>query len=128
MIMNNDQQGTELDRILSETEILPSSGFTASVMEAVRREAAAPPAIPFPWKWALPGIIVAGAILGVVLIATIVQLSRGMPPTPASPAWNTALHSIEETTLRMGGPWVALALLVSIASMKLAALFVPRRT
>ena len=92
MIMNNDQKGTELDRILSETEILPSSGFTASV-----------------------------------IIATIVQLSHGMPETPASPAWHTALHSIEETTLRLGGQWVALALLASLACMKFAALFVPRR-
>ena len=33
---------------MSEEEILPSSGFAASVMEAVRREAATPPPIPFP--------------------------------------------------------------------------------
>ena len=40
----------EFDRIMSEEEILPSSGFAASVMEAVRREAVAPPPIPFPWS------------------------------------------------------------------------------
>ena len=46
----------EIDRILSrEDEILPSSGFVVSVMEAVRREAAAPPPIPFPGNALYPG-------------------------------------------------------------------------
>ncbi len=56
----------EFDRIMSEEEILPSSGFAASVMDAVRREAAAPPPIPFPWKRALPGAVFAAATLIVV--------------------------------------------------------------
>ena len=57
--IGNDED--EMDRILSgEDEILPSSGFTVSVMDAVRREAAAPPPIPFPWKRALPGLVLGG--------------------------------------------------------------------
>ena len=37
----------DIDRILSrEEEILPSSGFAVSVMDAVRSEAAAPPPNP----------------------------------------------------------------------------------
>ena len=75
----------EIDRILSaqfsaRDEILPSSGFTASVMDAVRREASAPPPIPFPWKRALPGIVVATFVLVLVIvvgIATLVQAARG---------------------------------------------------
>ena len=64
-----------MDRILSrEDEILPSSGFAVSVMEAVRREAAAPPPIPFPWKRALPGLVVAGLALAVVLVAGVVAI------------------------------------------------------
>ena len=52
----------ELDHILSrEKEIVPSAKFTASVMDAIRSEAAAPPPISFPWVRALPGLIV-GAI------------------------------------------------------------------
>jgi hypothetical protein len=47
----------DLDRFLSDDEIVPSSGFVARVMDAVRVEAAAPPAIPFPWLRALPGIV-----------------------------------------------------------------------
>ena len=51
----------ELDRILSKAdEIMPSSGFTANVMDAVQREFSAPPPIPFPWRRAVPGFGVAG--------------------------------------------------------------------
>lgn len=128
MLTNDDQRDRELDRILSETEILPSSGFTASVMDAVRREATAPPAIPFPWKWALPGMVVGGVTLGAVLIVTIVQFGRGDVIAPLPATWGVSLHSIEQTALRFGGPWIALALLASFACMKFAALFVPRRT
>jgi hypothetical protein len=54
-----------LDNILaSEPELVPSSGFLASVMESVTEEAAAPPPIPFPWKRAIPGMILAAGVLG----------------------------------------------------------------
>lgn len=60
----------EMDRILSTPdEIVPSSGFAASVMEAVRREAAAPPPIPFPWKRALP--FVGLAVIALVLMVVV---------------------------------------------------------
>lgn len=55
----------KLDNILAvEPELVPSSGFLASVMERVAEEAAAPPPIPFPWKRAIPGMIVAAGVLG----------------------------------------------------------------
>jgi hypothetical protein len=46
----------DLDRFLYD-DIVPSSGFVSCVMDAVRGEAAAPPAIPFPWSRAVPGIV-----------------------------------------------------------------------
>jgi hypothetical protein len=53
---------TEIDRLLAtKEELLPSSGFLASVMERVQQEAALPPPIPFPWKLAVPGILLAAA-------------------------------------------------------------------
>ena len=55
----------KLDSILAaEEELAPSSGFLASVMEAVEEAAAAPPPIPFPWKRAVPGMVLAGGVLG----------------------------------------------------------------
>ncbi len=50
-----------------DDNILPSSGFLDSVMAAVQGEASALPAIPFPWKRAVPGIV--GSV--VVLIALL---------------------------------------------------------
>jgi hypothetical protein len=128
VMMNDHPRDDELDRILSGTEILPSSGFTASVMEAVRREAAAPPPIPFPWKRALPGLVIAGAILGVVVVLSILQLARGAPTAHPPAAWGIGLQSLGQAMLKFGGPWVALALLTSFACMKFSALFVARRT
>jgi len=64
--MRND----DLDRILCEEEILPSSGFVGSVMEAVQGELEAPP-IPFPWKRALPGLALACLLIFPVLIMSL---------------------------------------------------------
>jgi hypothetical protein len=113
----------EINSILSrEDEILPSSGFTVSVMDAVRREAASPPPIPFPWKRALPGLAVAGLALVLILIrviaaiaqlgkATTPQLSMSMPPVPP-PIFHGALGS--------AAIWTMLALLVALVSVKLS--------
>ena len=47
----------ELDQILSrEQPLAPSPRFAATVMAAVRAEAAVPPPLPFPWKPALAGL------------------------------------------------------------------------
>ena len=114
----------EIDRILSgQDEILPSSGFAVSVMEAMRREAAAPPPIPFPWKRALPGIVVAAFVLALVVvvgIATIVQAGRGKVSLGATtissslpwPAWQGMAGST------VG--WTALALIVALVSVKIS--------
>ena len=54
-----------MDRILAtEEELVPSSGFLASVMERVQEEASAPPPIPFPWLRAIPALVLATAVLG----------------------------------------------------------------
>jgi hypothetical protein len=47
----------DLDRLLSDEEqLVPSSGFAASVMAEIGGEASVPPALPFPWMRALPGL------------------------------------------------------------------------
>src|SRR5208282_4291487 len=83
----------EIDRILSrDDEILPSSGFTVSVMDAVRQEAAALAPIAFPWKRALPGMVVGGFVLALVLVTGVVDIAQlvrasAAPNSPiASPA------------------------------------------
>lgn len=66
--MSADKQlGTKLDPVdhilRSDETLMPSSGFLAAVMERVHDGAAAPAPIPFPWRRALPGIVLALAVL-----------------------------------------------------------------
>jgi hypothetical protein len=84
-------------------------------MEAVEEAAAAPPPIPFPWKRAVPGMVLAGGVLG----WGAVELVRlGLPAlTQASthvslqvPHLSAALNR----PLEQAG-WVAMALGVSLA-------------
>jgi hypothetical protein len=111
----------DLDRILSEEEeFLPSSGFTASVMEAVRREASTPPPIPFPWKRALPGLAAAALALVLVLVEVSAFSSRGAAAPWHLGRWLSVLAPILEVTVTAGGHWVVLALLLTFASVRLS--------
>jgi hypothetical protein len=66
-----------IDEILgTEEALIPSSGFVSAVMERVREEAAAPPPIPFPWKRALPGFVVAAGVFG----WAAVEFARNVEP------------------------------------------------
>jgi hypothetical protein len=128
--IGNEEDG--MNRILSrEDEILPSSGFAASVMEAVRREAAAPPPIPFPWKRALPGLVVAALALAWALVAGVVALVQ-LARSPATQQFSLSLSSVLPSVLGFGSGlglqrnmeyaaiWTVLALLVTWASVKLS--------
>ena len=46
-----------------DPDLLPSPGFTRRVMESVRREAARPAPIPFPWRRLLAGVAASGALI-----------------------------------------------------------------
>jgi len=114
----------EIDNILAKAdEIVPSSGFVVSVMDAVRREAAAPPPIPFPWKRALPVLVLAALALTLVLVAGITmivqpaggsiasRLATTIPPMSASPLRG----AIGTATL-----WIGSALLLALVSVKVS--------
>lgn len=111
----------EIDRILShEGELLPSSGFAASVMDAVRREAVAPPPIPFPWRRAIPGLAVAGLTLVsvvVVLVAGITQASgEGASPRGVE-VWPSMLTSLMHAATTATAGWTFLALGLTLVSV-----------
>lgn len=102
-----------LDRILaSEEELIPSSGFAASIMDQIREEAAAPPPIPFPWKRAVPGIVLAAGIFGwgAVELSRHVVAAGPIIPAISLPLSSTILGPVEDIG------WVGLALGVSLAS------------
>jgi hypothetical protein len=107
--MNDD-----IDRVLSsEDSIVPSSGFAISVMEAVRRDAEAPPPIPFPWKRALPGLIYC---LGALVAFLIPGLSRPGRSTELS----KGLTRVVGIAMDAGMGWVAAALVLSLVSVVLS--------
>jgi len=102
-----------IDRILaSEEALLPSSGFTAAVMDRIREEAAAPQPIPFPWRRVIPGIVLGcgGLGWGMVELArlAIAAAHETQPITLSIPA--SALQPVES----LG--WAVLALSVAFAT------------
>jgi hypothetical protein len=113
----------DLDRILSKEQgLVPSSGFVTSVMDAVRRETSAPPPIPFPWKRALPGLCAAGLALVWVFIVGV-MLFRGTAPQPFPAERLPALALIFQGWKNVGASWIALALVLSLASVELSKRF-----
>ena len=113
----------EINSILSrEDEILPSSGFATTVMDAVRREATAPAPIPFPWKRALPGLVVAGLALVLILISVIAAIAQlGNATTPQlSMSMPSAPPPIFQRGIESAAIWTVLALLVAFVSVKLS--------
>jgi hypothetical protein len=112
----------EINSILSrEDEILPSSGFAVSVMDAVRREAAAPPPIPFPWKRALPGLVVAGLALALILVGGVAAIARlGRATTPQLSMSLPVPLPIFHGGIGSAAIWTVLALLVAFVSVKLS--------
>jgi hypothetical protein len=96
----------ELDRALSgEPDIVPSSGFVASVMEAVAAEATAPP-LTFPWKWAWP---LAAGFPALFLWLALSQAG----PEPAVPGPN--LYEWFVMIVPMATGWVAAGLVMTVA-------------
>jgi hypothetical protein len=113
---------SKIDRILAaEDELIPTSGFLASVMERVQQEAAAPAPIPFPWKRLLPGVLMVAGVFGWVGYEFVRQglslfslpASKSTIPIPLHlPAVLAASANQVE--------WVAMALGVSLLSWLLS--------
>jgi len=119
----------DIDGILSkEQEISPTSGFVVRVMNAVRRETAAPPPIPFPWKRALPGLSSLGLALVSVFVVGIALLVRGAATQPLPATLPSAFPLIFEALKTVSASWIALALLLSLASVRLSMSFASSET
>jgi hypothetical protein len=120
-INRNARIETEIDQILAgEEELMPSSGFLGSVMDRVRQEAALPAPIPFPWKLAVPGILLAGGVCGwggfELMRSGLPLMSAFTVPLPVLPRHLSAATIL---ALEQAG-WVALALGSSLASWLLS--------
>jgi hypothetical protein len=111
----------EFDRVFSaEIPIVPSAGFVNGVMEAVHREASAPPPIPFPWKRALPGLAAGMVALAVMILGLVKSAVR---PAPAAPVQNRLIGALDyaaSVTNAYGINWILLAMVITLACMMLS--------
>jgi hypothetical protein len=98
--------------LAGEEELIPTSGFLATVMERVEQEASAPPPIPFPWKRVVLGIVLATG----VFCWGAVELVRNGPPAVNFPAFTQPHLSVALMASVEQAGWVALALGVSLLS------------
>ena len=89
----------EIDRALARDAagVRASPRFAAAVMAAVRRDAKAPPPIPFPWTRAAPGI--AAVVLGLALAVSSLLSTPSAGNTEQAPP---ALQRAVEITERVG--------------------------
>jgi hypothetical protein len=81
----------ELDRLLAGTPLPdPGPAFTRAVMERVRREAAAPEPIPFPWWRLAVGLALCGALVVVAFLAFVPSAVPLVPDLSAPPRLDAA--------------------------------------
>jgi ferric-dicitrate binding protein FerR (iron transport regulator) len=139
--MSDMERDEELDRMLARSfgpphsraahaeSIEPSSGFTASVMERVREEAAAAAAlapIRFPWRRAVPGICM--VVLAVAVCATmltfasigVVQLASHALVSATAPGSQSVVADWTGTAMRLHLGWLAIGLLVAFVPFSLS--------
>jgi hypothetical protein len=124
MAKGDIMKDAEMDRILSnQDEIVPSSGFVALVMQAVRCETAAPPPIPFPWRRALPGLalaVFALVLVAVVGVSAIVKIGRTSFPQDLTVLSQQTLPPFVQEPIGSALGWTTSALLAALVSVKLS--------
>lgn len=119
--MNNDS----LDRILSHEEnIVPSSGFVSSVVDAVNQEAATPPPIRFPWKPAVPGLVACLALAAILFTRFAAGVSYSSERMSGLVSSDRILPFLKQMFHGAGtgasAGWIVAALLLSFIALQLS--------
>jgi hypothetical protein len=128
--MNTQNRPDDLDRLLlarfsaSADPLTPSSGFTQSVMGAVREQATAPEPIPFPWKRFLPFAIALLCVVAAFIVAYFIPTSTHHPGQPASgtaiPSFLPSLSPAAITSLGYIALAIGISILTTLLSLRLA--------
>ena len=114
---HEEMEQSGIDAILAtEEDLIPSSGFLATVLESVHEEARLPKPIPFPWRRAVPGILLAGGVFG---WGGFELVRLGLPALNGISLTLQHLSATLERPLEEAG-WVALALGASLLSWLLS--------
>lgn len=109
----------DLKQILSsQQQIIPSAGFAIAVMDAIRRDSAVRPPIPFPWKRILPLAIVGMCMLVALSTAGTTLLFEHSPDQ---------LIQLPAPRNAIGAAWIALSLIVTSIAVTLSMRFACRK-
>jgi hypothetical protein len=113
----NKMSASPIDRMLAgEEELIPTSGFLSSVMERVKEEARVPAPMAFPWRRAVPGMVLAAGVFGwggYEIAGQARAAARGLVLTV--PHWPANLAADSAQPIGAAG-WVVIALGISLAS------------
>ena len=111
----------EIDRVLASdaARVRASPRFAAAVMAAVRREAEAPPPLPFPWTRAAPGI--AAAVLALALTVSSLLSTPSGDNAALAPR---ALERVVEVTTTVSNAFATLDVRWALIWVAVAALTV----
>jgi uncharacterized membrane protein len=115
--MTND----DLDHLLeSHDDIVPSSGFTDAVMAAVRHEAWHTLPLRFPWERAALGPLIAVLVVGLLVVSDVVRPATVGSALSGVVGAGELLTAIGDAASSMRLGWMALALLLTLASVVLS--------
>jgi hypothetical protein len=107
----------DIDDILTnERSITPSPNFLASVMRAVRRQAASLPPLKFPWLRALPGILA----MFVAVMRAVWDLVGFLSEPGVLAGFKEQLHQFAELAAQFGVQWIVLAVAITALSLMLS--------
>jgi hypothetical protein len=129
MKRNPNPSNDDLDRLLDEhlsgtaEQLEPSSGFVLSVMESIQAQAAEPAPIPFPWRRALPALLlVLCSLAGLVSLVLRAGTSRAATAPEHSQTTLSVLHSFVASAQFFTGSeatlcWIVVAGCLSVAAI-----------
>jgi hypothetical protein len=107
----------DIDYILANEKLItPSPDFLASVMRAVRRQAASLPPLKFPWRRALPGILA----MFVAIMRAAWDLVGFLNEPDLLAVFNEQLHQFAGLAAQFGVQWIVLAVVITVVSLMLS--------